>query len=51
LGPYKITTRAVHGYALELLIYGGKQACDLNFILLPQNLQRPSTVFAAAPGK
>jgi hypothetical protein len=41
----------MHGYALELFVHGGEQAYDLNFIFLPQNVQRPRAIFAAAPGK
>jgi hypothetical protein len=41
----------MHGHALESLIDRGQQANDFQLGLRAQHVQRPSAVFAAAPGK
>jgi hypothetical protein len=41
----------MYGYAAEDLVDSGKQSYHLERSILPQKMQRPRAVFAAAPAQ
>jgi hypothetical protein len=44
-------TRTVHGYALEICVDGSEQADDFHLRVASEDVKRPGTIFAAAPGE
>jgi hypothetical protein len=41
----------VHGYALKMSIDGGEQPDNFDILALTKDVERPRTIFTAAPGK
>ena len=51
LGLEQAAPDRVHGHAAERLVHGREQAGDLHASLLPEDVEAPGTVLAAAPGE
>jgi hypothetical protein len=47
----QFVTGTVHGYSLKIRIDRGQQSGNFDVRSLPQHVQRPRAVFAAAPGE